>query len=294
MRRSCALACAVLLLTSCQSQPAPAGTVEITDVAQAEAIYARAGSAAAAAEPAEPADAVTAELLRAALAAAEQARSIHLANLANVLTPAYKRRVPVRSTRLLGSGDVAAAPLWLGSRPDFDSGVLEVSDRPLDVAIEGDGLFAVLLPTGEVGYTRDGRLHLDGNGKLVDAADRVVVPEITLPADLLSIDLGADGTVQGRTAGHPDSTTQFGQLTLTRFMAPDQLRQGSGNLWLPTPKAGKPMTQTPGSDGLGVLRQGFVERSNVVVADEQAALQAAEQDRLRMLTLARRFGVARR
>ena len=115
--------------------------------------------------------------------------------------------------------------------PIFAGGVIEDTGRGLDLAIEGHGLLAVWLPSGETGYTRDGRLHVNKDDKLVNTQDWVVRPGITVPSDLLKeLSIDVEGHVSGRTAGTPDSMTQLGQLTISRLHRPRAAARGLGRV----------------------------------------------------------------
>lgn len=237
---------------------------------------------------AEPA---TAELLAAALQTNEQLRQLCLDNIANVHTAGFKKRTAAFGSRSIeANGQTLTVPVLLGGRPMFTAGTLESTDRSLDLAIDGDGLFAVTLPDGRSGYTRDGSLQLDAQGKLVTGQGYVLVPEITLPSDLLELSLDAEGHVTGRTAGNPDVSTRFGQLTLTRFLVPDLLQDDGHGVWLASEASGLARVGYPGTDGLGTLKQGFVERSNVQVTNELVNLSVLERSRQSLLLVARHLG----
>ncbi|MDQ1328716.1 MAG: flagellar basal-body rod protein FlgG, partial [Candidatus Poribacteria bacterium] len=78
---------------------------------------------------------------------------------------------------------------------------------------------------------------------------------------------GTDGTVTVVQSGQTQAT-QIGQVTLTNFINPAGLHSMGDNLYLETDSSGQPVEGTPGLDGLGVLRQGFVELSNVELVVE--------------------------
>lgn len=225
-------------------------------------------------------DPVAAEIVRAAFAGYERERRVALENIANVNTAGYKRRVVhVGCQRIEGSsGDAYTLPTVESLATIWTCGVLENTDRALDVAIDGEGFFRVVTPQGQTAYTRDGQLHIDRDGRLVDGRGNVVAPTITVPSDVLELTIDCDGRVSGRTAGAPDSTTMFGQLELSRFVSPGGL-QNEGTYWFATERSGRPCIGTPGNSGIGMLRQGFVERSNVQMQQELLHLQTIERRR---------------
>lgn len=275
MRSSTLLACLVPL-TACAAAPAPP---------VADAVFAHRTAAANVAAV----DAVTAELLAAALRTSESVRGIHLANLANAQLPGYKRRVPLYGSRPLEGG--LTVPVLLGSRPVTAQGTIERTERSLDLAVDGDGMFAVRLGDGRIGYTRDGSLRVDADGRLVDGRGCVLIPEITLPSDLLDLAVDPEGRVTGRTAGNPTAVTSMGQLTLCRFVAAEGLRDAGDGTWRETPDSGPPLTSTPGAGGFGTIQQGFLERSNVDTGRESLALQAVERNRQALLAVVRSLGL---
>lgn len=237
-------------------------------------------------------DPIVAQLLRASFSAYEHQRRVLLENVTNVNTCGYKKRV-VRTTlqTITGSdGQSFQMPVVQGTEAIFTTGTLECTGRNLDVAIDGEGFFAVTLFDGSTGYTRDGVLQIHADGKLVTGAGNVVSPEITLANDTLEIAVAPDGLVTGRTAGSPDTTTVFGQLTIHRFVNPAGLRLDNG-IYHPTEASNQPITNTPGLTGHGILKQGFLERSNVQLTAEMVDLQILEKQHDSLVRTMRQFGM---
>lgn len=215
-------------------------------------------------------------------------------NIANVNTAGFKKSqasfedlfyVTLQSPGL-AQGSNGPAPIGTqigsgtrlnGTTKVFTTGTLEITERDLDVAIDGEGFFSVTLPDGSTGYTRDGGFHLNADGKLVTGGGNVVVPEITVPSDTLEISIDPEGRVSGRTAGSPDTSTSFGQLTIHRFVNPSGMLAVGANVLRPSAASGAPITATPGTSGLGLLKQGFVERSNVQIVNELVNLIVAQR-----------------
>jgi len=146
-------------------------------------------------------------------------------------------------------------------------GNLQKTDNPLDLAVNGKGFFQILMPDGSTGYTRDGAFQVDSQGQVVTSSGYPVQPALTIPADALSVTIGRDGTVS---VVQPGSTaaTQVGSLQLANFINPAGLQSQGENLYAETAASGAPSANTPGTNGLGVLNQGFVETSNVNVVEE--------------------------
>ncbi|HLU39206.1 MAG TPA: flagellar hook-basal body complex protein, partial [Planctomycetota bacterium] len=95
--------------------------------------------------------------------------------------------------------------------------------------------------------------------------------------DALEISIDAEGRVAGRTFGSPDTTVSFGQLNLVRFVNPSGLLAVGGNVLRQTDASGAPTQAAPGSSGIGTLKQGFIERSNVEIVNELVNLIVAQR-----------------
>jgi len=146
-------------------------------------------------------------------------------------------------------------------------GNLQKTDNPLDLAVNGKGFFQILMPDGSTGYTRDGAFQVDSQGQVVTSSGYPVQPALTIPADALSVTIGRDGTVSVVQPGVA-APTQVGSLQLANFINPAGLQSLGENLYAETAASGAPSANTPGTNGLGVLNQGFVETSNVNVVEE--------------------------
>ena len=149
----------------------------------------------------------------------------------------------------------------------YGTGSFRATGGKFDLAIEGDGFFRFTLPDGSLAYTRDGSFTLDQNGNLVNAMGYALDPAITLPQDALSVTVAADGTVSVTQQGQTQPQ-QVGQISLVKFINPSGLNQIGKNLLQQTLASGEPIEGTPGGDGLGTLNQGFLEVSNVDLAEE--------------------------
>jgi len=217
-------------------------------------------------------------------------------NLANVNTAGFKRSHVdfadlLYSTIKQPGANVSASqqvPVGLqvgsGVRPVgttkvFTPGTVEQTNNPLDISVEGDGFFSVLLPNQQVRYTRNGAFRMDSNGQLVNTDGFLLNPPITIQngVDLSSLTIGADGTITGTLSGAPDSIVNVGQLQLARFSNPAGLSSEGGNLYAATPASGTAILSNPGVNGIGTLRQGALEGSNVEVVTELISLIAAQR-----------------
>ncbi len=205
-------------------------------------------------------------------------------NLANVSTAGFKRSRAVFEDLLYQNlrqpgGQTSqqtnlpsGLQLGTGVRPVateriHTQGNLQETGNAKDVAINGQGFFQVLLPDGTTAYTRDGSFQTDNNGQFVTSSGYVIQPAITVPANALSVTVGRDGTVSVTTPGST-ATTQIGTLQLATFINPAGLESKGENLYVETTASGTASTNTPGTNGSGVLTQGYIETSNVNVVEE--------------------------
>lgn len=158
----------------------------------------------------------------------------------------------------------------------FTPGDLRQTGNSLDLAIEGDGFFQVLLPDGRTAYTRDGALKLDGEGRIVNSDGHPLEPPIAIPPEATHISVGADGTVSVALAGESEMQ-QLGQLSLAKFINPAGLTSMGRNLLLATAASGEPLVTTAGVDGVGAIGQGLLELSNVNIIEEMVSMIVAQR-----------------
>lgn len=158
----------------------------------------------------------------------------------------------------------------------MEQGSLQMTDNPLDLAINGTGYFQVEIPTGETAYTRAGAFALSPEGDLVTSDGYVVQPGITIPADATGISINTNGEVRAIIDGQI-TPTLVGQLELATFANPAGLDAIGGNLFLETPASAAPSVAAPGSPGFGAIMQGSLETSNVNVVQEITSLITAQR-----------------
>lgn len=207
-------------------------------------------------------------------------------NLSNVNTTAYKRATVdfqdlLYQTINQPGTDSAGVQIGLGVRPVavtklYEQGNLQVTNNQLDVAIDGEGFFAVRLPNNTVGYTRDGSFKKDPEGRLVTSGGLVLEPNVTIPPGVLHVNIREDGTVFGQIQGQPEQQV-LGNVQTTRFVNPAGLQAIGHNLLLETSASGPPTQGTPGLEGLGQLRQGTLEASNVELVREMVMMIATQK-----------------
>lgn len=205
-------------------------------------------------------------------------------NLANVSTNGFKRARAVfedmlyQTLRQPGALNTqqntipSGLQIGTGVRPVateriHTQGNIQQTGGTLDVAIQGEGFFQIQMPDGTLSYTRDGAFQKDAQGVMVTSSGFPVQPQITIPADAVSVTIGRDGVVSVLQAGQ-NAPTQIGQLQLATFVNTGGLQSVGENLFVETASSGTPTPNTPGTNGAGLLNQGFVETSNVNVVEE--------------------------
>jgi len=135
------------------------------------------------------------------------------------------------------------------------------------VAINGNGFFEVTMPDGTIGYTRDGSFQLDSQGRIVNSNGLPVANGITVPGNATSLNISEDGIVTATLPGNTQPQ-QLGSLAMASFINSAGLEPVGQNLYKESAASGQPQQGTPGTNGLGVMRQGFLESSNVNVVEE--------------------------
>ena len=206
-------------------------------------------------------------------------------NLANASTVGFKKNRAVfedllyQNIRQPGSATTQATTLPTGlmlgtgvkmvaNPKQFTQGTLQTTDNALDMAIQGRGFFQVQLPDGTIGYTRAGHFQLNQDGQVVTAGEGYLLePAITVPADAQSLTVGLDGTVSVTLQGQA-APAIIGNITIADFVNHAGLQPSGDNIYLETLASGAPIVGTPGLTGLGLIRGGALESSNVNVVEE--------------------------
>lgn len=232
-------------------------------------------------------DRFTLERLEPTLAAIEQARDVVLNNIANAHTIGFKRTrvvledLPYMHMEATGSQDPHTRPAAIGlgvrvagTQTEPTQGKLFKTRRALDVAIVGDGYFQIE-DGDQVVYTRAGVLTLTDGGNLAvlsSGRPRTLTPTISIPSTAIRIAILPDGSVAVTEAGKPE-TKSVGQIELARFANAAGLQPLGENLFAATAASGQATAGFPQTAGLGRLRQGFLECSNVDIDQEIAELR---------------------
>jgi len=215
-------------------------------------------------------------------------------NLANMSTTGYNTRraefADLHYQQMARPGTVNAndgtvlptgVQLGLGVRPaavsvNLSQGALSATGGDLDVAIEGKGYLEVSLPSGQSAYTRDGALKRSADGLIVTSDGYPVQPEITIPDDARSLSINPAGEVYVYFRDAAEAQL-VGQLNMAGFTNAKGLEAVGSNLFLETEASGAALTATAGQDGLGTLRQGYLEDSSVDPVREVTELIEAQR-----------------
>jgi flagellar basal-body rod protein FlgG len=216
---------------------------------------------------------------------AQQTRmSVISNNLANVNTTGFKQGRAVfedllyqnvrqsggqtsQDTELPSGMNLGTGVRIVATEKLFTQGSMLQTENALDVAIKGRGFFQILLPDGNLAYTRDGTFQRNAQGEMVTASGYTVQPGITIPDGAQSITIGADGVVSIQLAGQP-APSQVGSLETVDFINPVGLQPIGENLYIETASSGPAQAGTPGLNGFGALVQGAREGSIVNVVSE--------------------------
>lgn len=215
-------------------------------------------------------------------------------NLANMSTTGYNARraefADLAYQQATRPGTIAAADgtmvpagvqMGLGVRPTsvtvtLAQGTLTQTGGDLDVAIDGNGYLEVTMPSGLSGYTRDGGLKRSGDGQMVTSDGYPLAAGITIPAEARSVSISAAGEVFAHFSDQVEPQN-LGQITLASFVNEKGLEAVGSNLFLETPASGAPMIGAPGEQGIGTLRQGYLEESAVDPVREISELIKAQR-----------------
>jgi len=160
-------------------------------------------------------------------------------------------------------------------RLNTQGGMLSTENQ-FDMAIEGQGYFTINLPDGSLAYTRDGAFQLSPEGTIVNFQGYELAPGITLPDNTVKIEVSEQGVVSAFVENDPDPV-ELGQINLTTFTNNAGLRAVGDNMLQATAASGDPLQANPGDPGIGIIRQGFLENSNVNIIQQITALISAQR-----------------
>lgn len=197
-------------------------------------------------------------------------------NLANVNTPGYRATTTAfRVAPVTGAGlPTRAFAVDTTTGADFTPGTIQTTGRPLDVAVQGAGWFAVQAADGTEGYTRNGAFDMNEQGVLQTLSGQPVLGDggpITVPAGH-KVAIAADGTISGISESNSKSVISLGRLKLVN-PEPTELTRGSDGLFRTRDGS------TPDADPRVRVAGGALEGSNVNAVEAMVG----------MISLARQF-----
>lgn len=211
-------------------------------------------------------------------------------NLANVNTTGFKKSkvefedlmyTELASAQGLLTNPDIRNPMGMGTAAAsiekvFSQGEVENTDRDLDLAIQGNGFFELLLPDGEYAYTRTGHFQIDSEGMLINSDGYGVSPGIQIPADAKDVLVTADGVVLVEVPGE-GAPVEVGRIELANFMNFAGLTPLGNNLYRSSQESGAAYYGEAGKEEFGALAQGFLEGSNVSMIEELTNMMMARR-----------------
>jgi flagellar basal-body rod protein FlgG len=214
-------------------------------------------------------------------------------NLANVSTTGFKKnRVefqdllyqtirPAGMTNSMGTQyptpiEIGHGTMLSSTQKSFLQGALVATNNTLDVAIQGEGFFAIQNPNGDVNYTRDGSFKLDAQGNVLTSNGYFLEPPVTIPQDASSVVIRENGDVVITTPANTASQV-IGTIKLSNFVNPAGLESMGENLFKSTEASGEAVDGVPGTGNYGTLAQGQLEASNVEVVEEMVNMITSQR-----------------
>ena len=170
-------------------------------------------------------------------------------------------------TELTSGFSVGTGVSIVNSNKLHSQGSIVSTDNSLDLAIDGGGFFQVLLPDGQIVYTRNGAFSRNDEGVLTTNSGFIIQPEIAIPAEATKINVSADGIISVQVPGQVEAQ-EVGQLQLADFQNRRGLEPIGENFYVETIASGPPILENPFAAGFGKLVQGSLEASNVNVVQE--------------------------
>jgi flagellar basal-body rod protein FlgG len=209
-------------------------------------------------------------------------------NLSNVSTTGYKRdradfqdllyqhmrrpgiMTPLQNRTPVGI-QVGLGVKLSGVSKEFEQGTPVRTGNMLDMAVVGEGFFQIELQGGQIAYTRDGTFHRDSDGSVVTSEGYRMFPNIVLADDVVRVETSVDGVMTFFNAENQEQGQA--QIELARFPNPQGLEAIGDNLYVAREEAtGAVQVGNPADPGFGVIRQRFLEGSNVDVVNSMVDL----------------------
>jgi flagellar basal-body rod protein FlgG len=202
-------------------------------------------------------------------------------NLANVSTPGFKSQsaqFEEMVTQDSVNGMVGQGSRVSGSESDLSQGAIQSTGQPLDLAIQGNGYFPLVDPSGKEVYTRSGSFHLDAEGRIVHSSGLLLGGGISVPQGTTTLQIGTDGTVAGTVPGNLVPVT-LGKVEVVGFANPQGLLAQGQSIFTSTDSSGPALRQENSALplGLGTVNQGSLEGSNVNMIDQMVSMISTQR-----------------
>ncbi len=218
------------------------------------------------------------------LNALQQKMSVISNNLANVNTLGFKRdranfetllyqnvrdagAQTSQSTQLPSGFEVGTGVRIVSTDKLYNQGNIVNTENSLDMTVDGAGFFQVLMPNGQISYTRAGNFTKNSTGQIVTPSGYPMEPAITIPPNATSVNISGDGIISVAIPGQT-KLQQVGQIETATFPNNAGLKAMGENFLMATSSSGDPVVAAPGTGGNGKLLQGSLESSNVNVVEE--------------------------
>ncbi len=183
------------------------------------------------------------------------ARNAVIENISNAHSIAYKKNV----VNFVDNNTLVI-------KRDFSQGKILRTGRHLDLAISGKGFFHVTDSKDRSFFTRYSSFLVRPDGMMVLETGEALEPIIFIPKDAQKIHIAKDGSVSCITGDGKESVV--GAIELSRFPNDEGLEYKGKGLYVPTNRSGIPTQGAACSEGFGQIESGFVESSNVDVAEQ--------------------------
>lgn len=204
---------------------------------------------------------------------AEQAKlDVIAGNLANADEVGFKSSAMEFAEMTDGRNAIGSANA--GTRVLFTQGKLEKTNGPFDLAIDGNGLFALKRSDGHTVFTRDGQFARAADGTL-RAQSGAVLEGVKIPADAMAVSVDESGRVFGDT--HGGKHELLGHVKVAMFEAPDALRSLGGTVFEATQASGPAHYVAPNTRGAGRMCFGMLEKSNVSIMEAMMEVLTAQR-----------------
>ncbi|WP_371395867.1 flagellar hook-basal body protein [Fretibacter rubidus] len=221
------------------------------------------------------------------LSSQQRALDVIANNISNMNTQGFKRSDVSFSEIIAGRTSSTSAAANLQFNPNVagvstqvnfslsEQGEIQTTNRPLDIAINGDGFIELMGPRGESYLWRGGSLSVNDDGMLMADNGMVLRSQINIPLDARAIAIDNEGLVMAQTDGETDAV-EIGQIMMVRLQNSQDIERMDGGLYKLNDDANLIDTMA-GEDGAGSFVQGAIERSNVDLNNEMVQMMIVQR-----------------